>query len=56
MKIIAIKHKSTGNDSVGEMWDETKIFESTVTLEEVMKWRESDKQNIILSIPDGEAK
>lgn len=55
MKIIAIKEMATGNESVGEMWKETKIFEDTVTLGEVMKWLNSHSKNLILSIPDGES-
>jgi len=38
MKIVAIKDMSIGNDSVGEMWKETKIFEPTDTLEKVILW------------------
>ncbi len=29
---------SAGNDTVGEMWEETKIFEGFNTLDEVMRW------------------
>jgi len=55
MKIIAIKECSAGNESVGEMWKETKIFGDSNTLKEVMQWiHNSKKQNVILSIPDGE--
>ena len=50
MKIVAIRKCS----DVGEMWTETKIFEPTVTLAEVMEWNVfkggySDK-DIILTI------
>lgn len=37
-KIIAILDRSAGNDSVGEMWQETKIFEADNTLGAVLKW------------------
>jgi len=51
MRIIAIKEMSVGNESVGEMWKETKIFNPEDTLETVMKWINDDnKKNIILSI------
>lgn len=38
MKIIAIKDMSAGNESVGEMWQETKIFDSGDRIEDVMVW------------------
>lgn len=51
MLIVAIKNMSAGNESVGEMWQETRIFDETVTLSKVMEWIEnSPKKNVILSI------
>lgn len=38
MKIIAIAYKSAGNESVGDMWRETKIFEPETPLVEIFKW------------------
>jgi len=38
MKVVAIKERSEGNDSVGSMWLETKIFEPTATVLEVLEW------------------
>ena len=35
---VIIKDMSAGNESVGEMWQETKIFDGTATLDEVMSW------------------
>jgi len=29
---------ASGNESVGEMWQETKIFDGSATIEEVMSW------------------
>ena len=54
MKIVAIKEMSDGNESVGEMWKETKIFDDETKLKDVMKWLGTDrkKKNIILSMPD----
>lgn len=37
-KYVIIKDMSAGNDSVGEEWQETKIFEGDATLDDVMKW------------------
>ena len=38
MKIVAIKAMSAGNDRVGEMWEETKIFSPSDTLQQVVDW------------------
>jgi len=38
MKVVAIKERSEGNDSVGSMWLETKVFEPTATVLEVLEW------------------
>ena len=39
---VVIKDMSTGNDFVGEMWQETKIFNGDATLQEVMDWANED--------------
>ena len=39
---VIIRDMSAGNDSVGEMWQETKIFHGNTTLDEVMKWALSE--------------
>lgn len=38
MIIVAIKERSAGNESVGDMWLETKIFEPTTPASEIVKW------------------
>ena len=38
MKIIAIKERAEGNESVGTMWVETAVFDEKSTLGDVMKW------------------
>lgn len=40
---VIIRDISAGNETVGEMWQETKIFPSTATLDEVMKWAMDNK-------------
>ena len=52
MIIIAIKDMSAGNESIGEMWQETKMFDSNQNIEDVMKWAGKNKR-VQLSIPDG---
>ena len=53
MKIVAIKDMSAGNESVGEMWKETKIFDGNQPLSVVMEWV-GTKKNVVLSMPDEE--
>lgn len=35
---VIIRDHSAGNDTVGEMWQETKVFDGNATLDEVMAW------------------
>ena len=42
MKIVAVLKCSAGNESVGEMWDETCIFPPEATVFEVLKWASKD--------------
>ena len=51
--VVAIKDMSAGNDTVGEMWKETKIFKGTDTLNDVLMWGGIHKQ-ISITLPDGE--
>jgi hypothetical protein len=38
MKVIAMVDRSNGNETVGDMWTETKIFDSSDTLDSVYEW------------------
>jgi hypothetical protein len=38
MKVVVIKDMSAGNESVGEMWQETKVFCPSDKLSDVLKW------------------
>lgn len=35
---VIIRDHSAGNGSVGEMWQETIVFDGSATLDEVMAW------------------
>lgn len=37
-RFVAIQERSTGNESVGSMWLDTKVFPPDTTLEEVWRW------------------
>ena len=62
MNYVVIRDMSAGNESVGEMWQETKIFDGNATLEEVMEWADpspwgfASKKKITLTRPDQSAK
>jgi len=44
-RIVAIKDMSAGNETVGEMWMETKIFSPENTIKDVMDWAGSRGRN-----------
>lgn len=54
MKFVVTVNKSAGNDSVGEMWTETHVFNSTTTLAGVLAALDSDlecrKHNVTLTL------
>ena len=45
MKVVAIKSMSAGNESVGEMWQETKIFDHNTPVGEIIKWAKGDHES-----------
>lgn len=53
MKIVAIKKMAAGNESVGEMWEETKIFDASTPVIEIVKWA-GLKKNITITLPENE--
>lgn len=38
MKIVAIFDRSAGNESVGEMWQDTAIFEPNTPVVDIVSW------------------
>lgn len=59
-QIVAIKEMSAGNETVGEMWKETKIFNADEPIDNIIKWAqyESDyeeamytRKNIVITVP-----
>lgn len=49
--IVAILEMSAGNESVGEMWKETKIFSIKSSIEEVMEWANATKNRNLSGLP-----
>jgi len=63
-KYVIIRDHSAGNETVGEMWQETKIFDGSATLDEVMRWgmdnekdrdRYPSKKRITITKPHGDS-
>ena len=54
--IVATGEKSAGNDSVGNMWIETKVFDKSTPVSDIIEWANSiaidGKLIITISEPD----
>lgn len=48
--VIAIKEMSAGNESVGNMWLETKQFDKNVSVDDIIKWASDCCGKLIISI------
>jgi hypothetical protein len=58
-KVVVIRDMSNGNESVGEMWQETKIFNSDQPISDILEWvmSESDtytRKRITITVPYSE--
>ena len=47
--VIATKHRSAGNDTVGDMWTETMSFDLNTPVGKIMEWAGSNKGHLILT-------
>ena len=45
MKVIAMLTRSAGNDSVGSMWTETRVFNDTDSVGMIMVWARNNAGN-----------
>lgn len=51
-KVVAIKERSDGNASVGDMWLETAIFSTNTPVGEIIEWASSKgKGKLIITTP-----
>ena len=41
IKVVATLSRSAGNESVGEMWTETKVFSSDAPIHMILEWAHS---------------
>ena len=51
-RIIATKERSAGNDSVGDMWVDTKSFDRNTEIHEIIKWAENCTGKLIITIDE----
>ena len=51
---VAIKDMAAGNESIGEMWQETKLFKGSDTLLDLMNWVGTRKKRVVVTLPDPE--
>jgi hypothetical protein len=50
-KIIAIKERSAGNETVGDMWLETASFDITTPIGDILKWsNETTNSKLIITV------
>lgn len=52
--IVAIKERSAGNDTVGDMWLETKIFSQDTPVGDILFWanKKSTSGKLIITKPE----
>lgn len=52
--VVVIGEKSRGNEKVGDMWLETTVFPSDISVKEILRWAKkwNVTGNLILTIPD----
>ena len=55
MKFVIIKQMSVGNDTVGKMWEETRIVDSDTSLFDIMRWA-GLKKKVTITVPEGSVK
>lgn len=52
-KIIATKEKAAGNDTIGDMWIETKSFDAATPVADIMEWAMDCSGKLILTWDEG---
>jgi hypothetical protein len=51
-RVIAIKERSAGNESVGSMWLETKSFDKETPISKIVKWADTSDGKLIITIDE----
>ena len=52
--VVAMREMSGGNDTVGNMWIETKVFEKSTPINEIIQWAKHTGGKLIISIAEPE--
>lgn len=53
--VIAIKERSAGNETVGDMWFETKSFDKETPVSDIIKWASDASGKLVLTIDERNA-
>ena len=51
-RVVATKERSVGNDSVGDMWIETKSFDKHTPIYKIIDWAKDCSGKLIITIDD----
>ena len=54
-RIVAIKERSGGNETIGDMWFETKSFSKYSMISEVVEWAKDCSGKLIIAIDENGA-
>jgi CheY-specific phosphatase CheX len=54
-KVVALKEMAAGNESVGNMWIESKTFDKDTPIDEVIEWASDCKGRLIITIDEATA-
>lgn len=54
-RIIALKEITSGNETVGDMWIETKSFPKSTPVHEIIDWARNCSGKLIITIDENEA-
>jgi hypothetical protein len=54
--IVATKEMSNGNESVGDMWVETKVFAKETPIDVIIQWAKHTGGKLIITISEPENK
>ena len=52
-RIIASSERVAGNESVGEMWTETKSFDKATPISEIIEWGKNTNGKLHITIDEG---
>jgi len=55
-RVIATKERSAGNETVGDMWTETKSFDKETPISSIINWANDTDGKLIITVDENEAK